>query len=93
VNRGPERISPGPLVGPLVGGYSQHSQPHSSQGVPQHSPPQEHPPQSQELAFVFMLTSFRSGYGLQASAEARVLAGALNRHPLAQFLRSLSVVE
>jgi hypothetical protein len=31
--------------------------------VPQHCPPQEHPPQSQGLAFVSMLTYFRSSHG------------------------------
>jgi hypothetical protein len=59
--------------------YLQHSHPHSSQGVPQHAPPQAHPPHVQPLPqqlVVSMLTSF-SCDSLQAPAEAPVIAVAV----------------
>src|SRR5215208_5734063 len=54
-----DRVNKGRCTGPRPSIYSQQGQSHSLQGVPQHSPPQAHPPQSQRLAFLFISTSSR----------------------------------
>jgi hypothetical protein len=75
--------------------HLQHSQAHSSQGVPQHAPPQAQPPHVQPLpqqSVFSMLTSF-SRNSFQAPAEAHVLTVVVCGQAIPEILCSLAVVE